>query len=453
MKRLLITICGRAGSKGFKNKNLKNFCGKPLVYYSLSAAELFIKNHPELEVDIALNTDSEDLAKLVAAEYPEVIYLPRGAELGGDRVPKVEVYKDSFARMEARTGKPYDAMIDLDITSPLRTEQDIENAFAKAQEREDLRAGIIRADAAFGGRARDDGHADGHAAAVRHGVVAAFFDRVAERVAEVQQLADGAVKLIGRDEVTLHADTRCDDVLHLCADRLCAQRVKKRLAAQHGVFDDLGAAVAVFLRREGAQRVRVAEHEARLIEAADLIFAACEVHGRLAADGGIHLRQKGCRNLNEARPAQIGAGRVPRDIADHAAAQRNHEILARDVRVNQRVIDAFKLRHTLGRFACGQNERMRLCPRQFQLRFQRIQIQRRDVFIRHNHRPPSAAHGQQRRGVFEQSVTDVDVIGARLFRRFNFYDRHRFPPWGLLGLCPRQGTEFPVPSPFHPFRE
>ena len=74
----------------------------------------------------------------MAAEYPEVIYLPRGAELGGDRVPKVEVYKDSFARMEAHTGKQYDAMIDLDITSPLRTEQDIENAFAKAQEREDL---------------------------------------------------------------------------------------------------------------------------------------------------------------------------------------------------------------------------------------------------------------------------------------------------------------------------
>ena len=71
MKRLLITICGRAGSKGFKNKNLKNFCGKPLVYYSLSAAELFIKKHPELEIDVALNTDSEDLARLVAAEYPE----------------------------------------------------------------------------------------------------------------------------------------------------------------------------------------------------------------------------------------------------------------------------------------------------------------------------------------------------------------------------------------------
>ena len=125
MNRLLITICGRAGSKGFKNKNLKVFCGKPLVYYSLSAAELFIKNHPELTVDIALNTDSEDLAKLVAAEYPEVVYLPRGAELGGDRVPKMAVYQDSLRRMEARAGQPYDWHMDLDITSPLRTAADI----------------------------------------------------------------------------------------------------------------------------------------------------------------------------------------------------------------------------------------------------------------------------------------------------------------------------------------
>lgn len=131
MNRLLITICGRAGSKGFKNKNLKTFCGHPLVYYSLSAAELFIKKHPELHIDIALNTDSPELAELVAAKYPEVIFLPRGEELGGDRVPKMAVYQDSLHRMEERTGQPYDWYMDLDITSPLRTESDIENAFAK----------------------------------------------------------------------------------------------------------------------------------------------------------------------------------------------------------------------------------------------------------------------------------------------------------------------------------
>ena len=103
MNRLLITICGRAGSKGFKNKNLKTFCGHPLVYYSLSAAELFIKKHPELHIDIALNTDSPELAELVAAKYPKVIFLPRGEELGGDRVPKMAVYQDSLHRMEERT--------------------------------------------------------------------------------------------------------------------------------------------------------------------------------------------------------------------------------------------------------------------------------------------------------------------------------------------------------------
>ena len=33
----LFTVCGRAGSKGFKNKNLKSMLGVPLVYYNLAA--------------------------------------------------------------------------------------------------------------------------------------------------------------------------------------------------------------------------------------------------------------------------------------------------------------------------------------------------------------------------------------------------------------------------------
>lgn len=138
MEKLLISICGRAGSKGFKNKNLKTFCGHPLVYYSLSAAELFRKSHPEIEVDVALNTDSEALAQLVAAQYPEVIYLPRPEELGGDRVPKMRVYQDTLARMEARRGIRYDYMMDLDITSPLRTLPNVEDAYAKKHTRPDL---------------------------------------------------------------------------------------------------------------------------------------------------------------------------------------------------------------------------------------------------------------------------------------------------------------------------
>jgi CMP-N,N'-diacetyllegionaminic acid synthase len=138
MKRLLITVCGRAGSKGFKNKNLKTFCGKPLVYYTLSAATLFCQRMPEVKVDICLNTDSTLLAEIVAAKYPEVTYLPRGEALGGDSVPKMAVFQDSLSRMEQKKGCTYDYLMDLDITSPLRTAKDIACAYRIKDRRQDL---------------------------------------------------------------------------------------------------------------------------------------------------------------------------------------------------------------------------------------------------------------------------------------------------------------------------
>ncbi len=138
MGRLLVTICGRAGSKGFKNKNLKVFCDKPLVYYSLAAVELFAAEKPEVQIDVCLNTDSEDLARLVAEKYPEVVYLPRCEELGGDRVPKMAVIQDSLTRMEEKMGCTYDAVMDLDITSPLRTAEDVVNAWEMKASRPDL---------------------------------------------------------------------------------------------------------------------------------------------------------------------------------------------------------------------------------------------------------------------------------------------------------------------------
>lgn len=139
MKTCLITICGRAGSKGFANKNLKIFNGKPLVYYTLSAAELFIQQNPGVAVSICLNTDSDALAALVADKYPEVVFLPRGEALAGDTIPKMDVFKDSLLRMEARQGgKHFDVVIDLDITSPLRTAQDIANSYNAYATRDDL---------------------------------------------------------------------------------------------------------------------------------------------------------------------------------------------------------------------------------------------------------------------------------------------------------------------------
>ena len=49
---ILFTICGRAGSKGFKNKNLKSFIGCPLVYFSLAEISLYMKKLTNDHVDI-----------------------------------------------------------------------------------------------------------------------------------------------------------------------------------------------------------------------------------------------------------------------------------------------------------------------------------------------------------------------------------------------------------------
>lgn len=137
-KRLIVTICGRAGSKGFKNKNLKAFCGRHISHYSLSAAQLFLESRPDLAADVVLNTDSELLKDVVLDAFPWVVHLPRPAELCGDTVPKMAVFQHSLRAMEEKRGEPYDYLMDLDITSPLRTVQDIGNCFTALEARADL---------------------------------------------------------------------------------------------------------------------------------------------------------------------------------------------------------------------------------------------------------------------------------------------------------------------------
>lgn len=132
--RVLFTICGRAGSKGIKNKNLKKMKGIPLVYYTLAAIELYCTNHPEVLAEVALNTDSDKLSAQVKKQnrIRNIRILPRKSELAGDRTAKVDVIRDCYLRCCGSSGdkeeKDYDAVVDLDLTSPIRRAEDIENA-------------------------------------------------------------------------------------------------------------------------------------------------------------------------------------------------------------------------------------------------------------------------------------------------------------------------------------
>lgn len=123
---ILFTICGRAGSKGIKNKNISDFCGLKLPYYTMSAIDLYIKFHKEVNCDVVVSTDSPELID-IAKNNPffELDIINRSAELSGDSVAKIDVIKDCLIKIEQRKEKQYDLVVDLDITSPLRKAEDL----------------------------------------------------------------------------------------------------------------------------------------------------------------------------------------------------------------------------------------------------------------------------------------------------------------------------------------
>lgn len=129
---ILITVCGRAGSKGVKNKNARDFLGIPLINYTIVAADLFKKRNPNYNIDVSINTDSQQLLNMFR-ENKNVECIDRPKELAQDNSPKVPSIRYSLKYMESKLNVIYDYVIDLDITSPLRKTEDIENAINKAE--------------------------------------------------------------------------------------------------------------------------------------------------------------------------------------------------------------------------------------------------------------------------------------------------------------------------------
>lgn len=124
---ILFTICARAGSKGLKSKNISDFCGRPLVQYTLSAYRIFEKKYSDEydNIQLAVNTDSDELIKQIDKENINYLYIQRENSLAGDVVAKFDVIKDTLQKAELEDKRLYDIVIDLDLTSPLREVKDI----------------------------------------------------------------------------------------------------------------------------------------------------------------------------------------------------------------------------------------------------------------------------------------------------------------------------------------
>jgi len=124
---LLFTICARAGSTGVKDKNIRDFLGTPLSYYTLAAYKIFYEKYENTyeTITLALNTDSEELHRQIDRTGIAFTFIQRKEALAGDIVSKIDVIKDTVKEMEKINTTKYDLIVDLDLTSPLRTAADI----------------------------------------------------------------------------------------------------------------------------------------------------------------------------------------------------------------------------------------------------------------------------------------------------------------------------------------
>lgn len=121
---ILITLCARGGSKGIPGKNIKLIAGKSLITYSIDLAK---KLKEKWNAKIALSTDDSEI-KGVAGSQGVITEYTRPDYLASDVAGKIDTIKDLLIYEETLVDFKYDFVLDLDVTSPLRTFEDVEKA-------------------------------------------------------------------------------------------------------------------------------------------------------------------------------------------------------------------------------------------------------------------------------------------------------------------------------------
>jgi len=121
-QRILAFIGARAGSSGLPGKNLREFSGEPLLYWSIHAAQA-----SRYVDEVLVSSDSNaivDFAKACKAQAPFL----RPAELSTDSAQISDALMHGLDWLAAENNEQFDAVLMLQPTSPLRTEEHIDEA-------------------------------------------------------------------------------------------------------------------------------------------------------------------------------------------------------------------------------------------------------------------------------------------------------------------------------------
>lgn len=126
MKKIAI-ITARGGSKRIPKKNIKEFCGKPIIAYSIEAA----KNSGVFD-EVMVSTDSEEIAA-IAKQYGAAVPFLRSEATSNDFATTKDVLIEVLTEYEKR-GMTFDVMTCIYPTAPFVTAEKIKKAVQLLEE-------------------------------------------------------------------------------------------------------------------------------------------------------------------------------------------------------------------------------------------------------------------------------------------------------------------------------
>lgn len=125
-------ITARGGSKRIPKKNIKEFCGKPILAYSIQAAL-----DSKLFEEVMVSTDCEEIAE-IARTYGASVPFLRSAKTSDDYATTADVLLEVLDEYKKR-GKEFSYMACIYPTAPFVTAEKLQRAFDMLLE-EDVKA-------------------------------------------------------------------------------------------------------------------------------------------------------------------------------------------------------------------------------------------------------------------------------------------------------------------------
>jgi CMP-N,N'-diacetyllegionaminic acid synthase len=119
--RVSAIIIARGGSKGIPNKNIIEFCGHPLLSWTIRQCLAV-----GLISDVWISSDSREI--LAIGERFGARPIPRPDTISGDNASSESAWLHALDAIEAKGGAPIDYVLAPQVTSPLRDPTDFSNA-------------------------------------------------------------------------------------------------------------------------------------------------------------------------------------------------------------------------------------------------------------------------------------------------------------------------------------